>query len=192
MIDKVKFDSKIHHRRSIRLSHYDYAQPGGYFITICTQNRVCLFGEIVQGVMVLNDAGIMVEKCWHEIPQHFPQVTLDEYAIMPNHFHGIMVINYDIVGANNYSPGGSTTSVGANNYSPLRENKHGTSKTIGSIIRGFKIGVTKWCRQKSTDFVVWQRNYYERVIRDDNELNQIRQYVANNPVNWEMDENYMV
>jgi len=116
----------------------------GYFITLCTQNRACLFGDIIKGKMVLNDAGIMVEKCWNEIPQHFANVILDEHAIMPNHFHGIIMIDCDIVGAN----------VGANNYSPLRERKMGTSKTIGSIIRGFKIGVTKWFRQKSPDFVV--------------------------------------
>jgi len=147
MIYKLKYDATIHHRRSIRLPHYDYAQPGGYFIAICTQNRVCLFGDIINGKTVLNDAGMMVEKCWNEIPQHFPNAILDEYALMPNHFHGIIII------------------VGANNYSPLHNPRMGTSKTIGSIIRGFKIGVTKWFREKSPDFVVWQRNYYERVIR---------------------------
>lgn len=180
MINKPKCDAIIHHRRSIRLPHYDYAQPGGYFIILCTQNRAYLFGDIIKGKMVLNDTGIMVEKCWNEIPQHFANVILDEHAIMPNHFHGIIMIDCDIVGAN----------VGANNYSPLRERKMGTSKTIGSIIRGFKIGVTKWFRQKSPDFVVWQRNYYERVIRGEKELFEMRQYIINNPANWEMDENY--
>ena len=112
MINKPKDDAIIHHWRSIRLPHYDYAQPGGYFIALCTQNRAYLFGDIIKGKMVLNDTGIMVEKCWNEIPQHFANVILDEHAIMPNHFRGIIMIDCDIVGAN----------VGANNYSPLRKN----------------------------------------------------------------------
>lgn len=118
MINKPKCDAIIHHRRSIRLPHYDYAQPGGYFITLCTQNRACLFGDIIKGKMVLNDAGIMVEKCWNEIPQHFANVILDEHAIMPNHFHGIIMIDCDIVGAN----------VGANNYSPPTRTENGHVK----------------------------------------------------------------
>ena len=82
---------------------YDYSQEGAYFITICTQDRVCLFGDIVDGKMWLNDKGQHVEKCWHEIPVHFPNVALDEFVIMPNHVHGILVID-DIVGAKNFSP----------------------------------------------------------------------------------------
>ena len=178
MVYSTKFDSATHHRRSIRLSGYDYAKPGGYFFTICTQNRACLFGDVVDGMIVLNDAGKMVEKYWKEIPQHFPNVILDEHIIMPNHFHGIIMIACDIEG-----------NVGANNYLPLQRTI-GASKTVGSIIRGFKIGVTKWFRHKSPDFVVWQRNYYERIIRNEKELFETQQYIMNNPVNWEMDENY--
>jgi REP element-mobilizing transposase RayT len=91
------------HRRSIRLKGYDYSQEGAYFITICTQDRVCLFGDIVDGKMRLNDKGQHVEKCWHEILVHFPNVELDEFVIMPNHVHGILVID-DIVRAKNFSP----------------------------------------------------------------------------------------
>ena len=132
MINKPKCDAIIHHRRSIRLPHYDYAQPRGYFIALCTQNRACLFDDIIKGKMVLNDAGIMVEKCWNEIPQHFANVILDEHAIMPNHFHGIIMIDCDIVGAN----------VGANNYSPLRyaNGKWARQKQLGPLSVDLKLG----------------------------------------------------
>ncbi len=165
-MDKPEFDATKHHRRSIRLPHFDYAQPGGYFITVCTHNRSCLFGDIVNGEMVLNDAGKLVQKCWNEIPRHFPHVTSDEHVVMPNHFHGIIIIEHDL------------GNVGANNYLPLRRTT-GTSKTIGSIVRGFKIGVTKWSHQKSPDFVVWQRNYFERIILHEKELHETRQYIIN-------------
>jgi len=163
-------------RRSIRLQGYDYSQAGAYFVTVCTRNRACLFGAIVDGQMVLNDAGRAAKQCWNDIPVHFPHVELDEWVIMPNHIHGILVV---------------LDTVGANNYSPLQTNAilrpRGTSKTIGSVIRGFKIGVTKWMRQHTTIHDVWQRNYFEHIVRNDASLNRIREYIANNPLQWEWD-----
>ena len=88
----MAYDSHIHHRRSIRLKNYDYSKTGAYFVTICTHNRECLFGEIVNGVMVLNDAGRMVEKWWHELNRKFPNIQSDVHVIMPNHFHDIIII----------------------------------------------------------------------------------------------------
>jgi hypothetical protein len=88
----MKYNPEIHHRRSIRLKHYDYSQPGAYFVTICTHNRECLFGEIVSGAMVLNDAGKMVEKWWYELNTKFLNIEPDAHIIMPNHFHGIIII----------------------------------------------------------------------------------------------------
>jgi len=124
--------------------------------------------------MVLNDAGFIAEKCWNEIPAHFPHIELDEFVIMPNHVHGILSI---------------TAAVGAKNVSPLpSQQMHGPSKTIGSVIRGFKIGVTKWMRQNTPVYSVWQRNYYEHIIRDDASLNLIRQYIMENPSRWTEDE----
>ncbi len=110
----MKYDPQKHHRRSIRLKGYDYSQAGAYFVTICTQNRECLFGDIVDGEMMLNDAGQMVEQCWYDIPLHFPHAGLDEFVVMPNHIHGIVVINAN-VGAKN---------VGAKNFSPLLNKPH--------------------------------------------------------------------
>jgi REP element-mobilizing transposase RayT len=168
-------DKIYHHRRLMRLKSYDYSHPGAYFVTVCAHNREMLFGEITSGKIVLNEYGNIVVRCWREIAAHFPNTELDEFVVMPNHIHGIIWIN---------------NSVGANDYSPLQmpyKNIHGTSKTIGSIIRGFKIGVTKWLRQNTDHFSVWQRNYYEHIIRHDEELNRIRQYIIENPLKWDID-----
>jgi len=183
----MKYDPNKHHRRSIRLKGYDYSQPGAYFVTIVTHQRQCIFGRIVDGKMRLNEWGEIAKQCWNEIPQHYPNVTLDEYVIMPNHIHGIIILN-----DNNISTI-DTEIVGAKNFSPLQQNDHprGTTQTIGSIVRGFKIGVTKWFRQHTNIYIVWQRNYYEHIIRNEMELLRIRQYIVNNPMNWENDENYL-
>jgi len=100
----MTYNPDIHHRRSIRLRDYEYSQAGIYFVTICTQNRECLWGDVAGGQMRLNDAGRMVKQCWDEIPNHFPHVTLDTVAVMPNHVHGILTIDGTSVGAKNFSP----------------------------------------------------------------------------------------
>jgi putative transposase len=167
------YNPERYHRRSIRLKGYDYAQVGAYFVTICAHGQEFLFGEIVNGEMTLNETGRLVEQCWNDIPAHFPRVELDEFVIMPNHVHGILSI-IDAVGAKNFSPLPS-------------QQRAGTSKTIGSIIRGFKIGVTKWMRQHTPIHDVWQRNYYEHVIRDEADLIRVREYISVNPVRWAED-----
>ena len=115
--------TKTYHRRSIRLTGYDYTQIGHYFLTICTRNRECLFGEVQDGRMLLSSYGRMVNDCWQKIPNHFPQIVLHEYVIMPNHIHGIIEmdnntytngVDASVVGTNVGTP------VGANNYSPLQ------------------------------------------------------------------------
>jgi len=174
----MKYNPDIHHRRSIRLKEYDYSQAGGYYVTIVTQNRVCLFGDVVDGKMALNDWGRIAQQCWLEIPQHYPSVSLDEFIIMPNHTHGIIMIN-----------DGNQHIVGVQNFEPQRNQyQHIIPRSIGSIIRGFKIGVTKWFRKNTDVYNVWQRNYWEHVIRNDNDLNQIREYIINNPLKWELDD----
>lgn len=172
----MTYNPEKHHRRSIRLQGYDYSQPGGYFITICTHNRKCLFGDVVNGEMILNAFGDIVKNCWLEIPEHFPHVGLDEYVIMPDHVHGIIIIKNN-VGVQNFEP-------------PQNQYQKIIPKSIGSIIRGFKIGVTKWFRQNTDIYIVWQRNYYEHIVRNEYELNKIRTYIINNPKNWEFDKNY--
>ncbi|WP_076791310.1 transposase, partial [Chlorobium sp. KB01] len=166
-----------------------------------THNRFSLFGQITDAEMHLNDAGRMVERCWNEIPVHFPHVELDAFVVMPNHVHGIVVIAD--------SPSVGISSVGAKNFSPLHtilpnlrgqppitplqaRRPQGTSKTIGSIVRGFKIGVTTWMRQNTNVHDVWQRNYWEHIIRNEPELNRIREYIRDNPANWVSDSLYVV
>ncbi len=204
---------EMHHRRSIRLKGYDYSQEGLYFITINVQDRECLFGEIVvvtnndsprRQIMILNDAGKIAEQCWLAIPQHFPNVILHEYVIMPDHVHGIIEITKNVgetVGAKNDTPHCDVTMVddvgakndttncdvtmvgvtGAKNFSPPPS----PSRTIGSIVRGFKIGVTKWFVRS-----VWQRNYYEHIIRSADEYERIAEYIINNPAKWQKDKSF--
>ncbi len=183
----VKYDPALHHRRSIRLRGHDYAGRGVYFVTLQTSDFRPLFGTVVGERMALNDAGRAAAACWRAIPEHFPHAALDEWIIMPDHVHGIIVIRRDghpPVGAKNISPepgranGCSPGDKRANDYSPLRP--RGTSRTIGSIVRGFKIGVTKSLGGASA----WQRNYYDIIVRDRRALNNIRAYIRNNPANW--------
>ncbi|XPS82455.1 hypothetical protein Dvar_04730 [Desulfosarcina variabilis str. Montpellier] len=176
----MPYDPKIHKRRSIRLPGYDYASTGAYFITICTHQHECLFGIIDDGHLHLNDTGQMAQTCWNEIPDHFPHVRLDAFVVMPNHVHGILFISKNVI-------------VGAKNFSPLQPNRQakGTSKTIGSVIRGFKVGVTKWVRQNTSIQNVWQRNYWEHVIRSEPELKGLREYIHNNPNRWSLDRLYI-
>ena len=171
----MRYDPQKHHRRSIRLKGYDYSQSGWYFATICTQKREMLFGDVIDGKMILNDAGQVADKYWREIPEHYPNTNLDEYVIMPNHIHGIIVID-------------NTQNVGAKNISPLRSQFRSPSQTIGSIIRSFEIAVTKWFRKNTKIYMVWQRNYYEHIIRNENELNRIRKYIIENPLKWQDDK----
>lgn len=170
----------VRRRRSIRLRGYDYTRAGAYFITICTQHRRHRFGVIRNGVMILNDAGRVADECWRQIPDHFPNVELDEWVVMPNHIHGIIVI---------------TDPVGVNDHSPLRHpspatRPRGTSRTIGAMVRGFKIGVTAWYRRRSDTSKIWQRNYWEHIVRNEPELNRIRRYIAENPLKWDQDRLY--
>jgi putative transposase len=182
----MTYNPSIHHRRSIRLKGYNYSQAGLYFITICCNDRACLFGQIHNGIMILNDAGSTAQQCWVKIPAHFQNIVLHEFIVMPNHIHGIL----EIVGANNHSPDIHSPEQltqyvpsfdnKAKNISPLRS----PSQTIGSVVRGFKIGVTKWMRQNTNVHIVWQRNYYEHIIRDEQSFLKISEYILNNPKNW--------
>lgn len=164
------YNPRIHNRQSTRQKGYDYSQAGLYFITMCCYERACLFGNIMNGSMVLNDAGKIANACWLEIPQHFPHVVLHEYVIMPDHVHGII----EFVGAKNRT-------VGAKNLSPPQS----PSKTIGSVVRGYKIGVTKWMRQNTNVYHVWQRNYHDHIIQNKKSYHNISNYIKSNPTKWE-------
>jgi putative transposase len=189
----MNYIPQIHHRRSIRLKGYDYSQEGMYFVTICTQDRECLFGKIVGLKTILNNTGKIADECWLQIPEHFPNVILHEHIIMPNHVHGIIELADKSVGVEN---------VGVENFQPLQirnEFQKIIPCSIGSIIRGYKIGVTKWFRNnvgtqhylpQRENFQpqhIWQRNYYEHIIRDDQSYRTISDYIINNPSRWNED-----
>jgi REP element-mobilizing transposase RayT len=158
-------------RRSIRLPEYDYSGPGLYFVTICTDGRRCLFGEIVGQRMTLNESGRLVESCWREIPDHFSHIDLDDFVVMPNHLHGIV---------------GIAEPVGATHGSPPGTARGPTHRSLGAIIGTFKTAVAQRINRlrRTTGVSVWQRNYYEHIIRNERALDAIRQYIAENPRRW--------
>jgi REP element-mobilizing transposase RayT len=166
------------HRNSIRLPGCDYSLPGFYFITICTYQRECLFGEIKEGQMFLNENGKIVEQEWFKTPEIRKEIILDEFIIMPNHIHGIILINDQNTENNNII----VSSVGAKGSSPLRMQP----KSISSFVSGFKSSVTTQINtlRQTPGNPVWQRNYFEHIIRNDTVLQKIREYIINNPIKW--------
>jgi putative transposase len=197
--NNMSYNPDIHHRKSIRLKGYDYSQAGLYFITMCVQNRKCLFGKIVNDEMILNDAGKIADECWLKIPKHFPNSVLHEHIIMPNHVHGIVELTQNDVanvGAENFLPLQPPNESPAKNESPRNEFQKMIPRSIGSAVKGFKIGVTKWFRNNPAgeeDFLapqVWQRNYHEHIIRNEQSYQRISEYIINNPKNWKDDKFY--
>ena len=184
----MRYDPERHHRRSIRLRGYDYRAVGAYFITIVAQDRACLFGEVVDGEMRLSEAGRMVERWWLELNCRFPHVLTDAYVVMPNHFHGIVVI---------HSPPPDTTAppdVGADlRVCPDSMGAH-TGAPLPTIVQWFKTMTTnEYIRMVKhagwTPFQgrLWQRNYYEHIIRNERALERIRDYILTNPLHWHLD-----
>ena len=167
---------------STRLTGWDYSRNGYYFVTMCVKNRESVFGRFEHGEMILSDMGNIAEQCWRGIPVHFPFVKLDEFVIMPNHVHGIIIIDNNVETQNLASlPRHASSRHGkTNNFGPQ-------SKNLSSIIRGFKIGVKKWANINHIHFE-WQSRFYDRIIRDEKELLNIRNYIINNPVQWDDDE----
>ena len=195
------------------MKDYDYTATGYYFVTICIQNRECIFGDIINGEITLNEIGEIARQCWKDIPEHFTNVELDWYVIMPNHVHGIIIIENHRRGVkfnaptNNNSQYHSETysderieNVGVQNFEPLRNNpkpkihryQYIIPGSIGSIIRSFKSAVTRWCGKNSFRNFRWQRNFYDHIIRNKNELFHIRQYMINNPLNWHLDNHHPI
>ena len=166
------FDPNLHHRRSIRLKDYDYSQTGAYFITICTFDRKCIFGDISDGKMHLNQFGEIVKRCWLDLPNHYAHVILDTMVIMPNHIHCIIMLTDE-----------SNAGVG---LKPAPASKHG----LPEIIRALKTFSSRRINELrgTPGTPVWQRNYYEHVIRKEAKLDEIRRYIVNNPIKWELDE----
>jgi REP element-mobilizing transposase RayT len=166
----MRFDPQKHHRRSIRLRGYDYTQGGAYFVTTCVEKKRCAFGQIESGVTRLNVYGRIVEECWLAVAEHYPHVVLDENTIMPNHFHAIVII---------------TEPVGVGSPRP-------TKTTLGQIMGYFKYQSTRSinayrAERNLTPVYVWQRNYFERIVRNEKELDDTRRYIFENPLHWDKD-----
>lgn len=202
-----KYNHHIHHRRSIRLKGYDYSQAGLYFITICVQNREYLFGKIENGQLQLNDAGKMVENEWLKLPERFKNIQLHEYIVMPNHFHAIL----EIVGATRLvtqnetvatvrvslvdTQNGNDTEKGQpQGIAPTDAIKN---KTVGDMVGAFQSIVTvEYIRGVKTmgrtpfNGKLWQRNYYEHIIRNEQSYQIISNYIINNPEKWAEDKFY--
>ncbi len=211
----MSYDPRIHHRKSIRLKGYDYSQAGLYFLTICVQNRLCLFGDVVNGKMILNDAGRMVEREWLDLPQRFSCIKLHEFVVMPNHFHSIV----EILGATlvvapikpvapdepvaPINPVVSNKSVPPNK--PVIPNDESVQpqgiapsinpKTVGDMVGAFKSIVTveyirgvKQNNWQPFHGKLWQRNYWEHIIRDERSHHRISEYILNNPAKWDNDK----
>jgi putative transposase len=172
----MPYNSDIHRRRSLRLRNYDYSQAGAYFVTICTQNRECLFGEIADGEMMLNAAGRIVADEWMQTACIRKEIELDEWAVMPNHFHGIVVL---------------TDNVGAIHELPLQMTQmQRRNMMLPKLIGRFKMLSAKHINElrDTPRTALWQRNYWEHVICDEPELHRIREYICGNPARWTEDE----
>ena len=177
-------NSRDHNRRSIRLKGYDYSSPGEYFITICTNNRECVFGDVINSKMVLNNLGEIARKEWLNTENIRDNVKLDVFVIMPNHMHAIFRITHSVVGANGDSPLQQRHRIMDQNDKVTSSFKS-PSKTVGAIVRGYKGAVTTRINRlyPTPREKIWQRNYYEHIIRDDESLYRIRNYIKNNPGN---------
>ncbi len=181
----MKYNPQHLPRRSIRLPNYDYSRSGIYFVTICTHQKQCLFGEIDRGTMFLNQIGNIVRSEWLKSARIRKEIELDKYVIMPNHLHGIVNHHNDL----------KIGDQGAINYegailAPLQDISRGRKpRSLSSFVAGFKSSVTKrikvFCTQP--DPRIWQRNYYESIVRNERHLNQVRQYIIDNPQKWSED-----
>jgi REP element-mobilizing transposase RayT len=154
---------------------YDYSSPGAYFITVCAHDRACLFGDIADEVVSMNDAGRIVDEEWRRTSAIRKDVSIDAYVVMPNHFHGIVVL-HDCRGTARRAP-------------TVERFGRPVAGSVPTIVRAFKSAATKRINEfrNTPGAHIWQRNYYEHIVRDDDELNRIRQYIVDNPARWSQD-----
>ena len=221
----MNYNPAIHHRQSIRLKGYDYSSAGAYFITAVLQHRRHLFGRVCEGGMQLSEAGKIAQRCWEEIPDHFPLTAVDEFVIMPDHMHGIVIIlrgESSRGGVQLNAASKASLSIPLNDErlqlnaaskaslsAPLNDERFPLNapsktshtrkdnyfsiisprkKTLSVIIRTYKAAVTTICRENGIYEFQWQRNYHERIIRDEGGLAAVRRYILNNPAKWLRDK----
>ena len=192
---RKKYNPEIHHRRSIRIKEYDYSREGLYFITICTFNHACLFGHIDNGDMAMTEYGNIVYNEWLQTGEMRKNIILNEFVVMPNHIHGIIEINDST--RRGTMPRAlvhrETKRQGTKHCAPTEQFGKPTSNTIPTIVRGYKSTVTKQINtiRKTPGQPVWQRSYYEHIIRNEKSYNRISEYIRYNPEKWLQDKYYM-
>jgi hypothetical protein len=205
---------------SARLKGYDYSSPGEYFVTVCTDHHVNWFGTVIDGVVKYNDVGAIAQKMWMEIPNHYENVRLDEFIIMPNHVHGIIVIGGNEKRGGDAACGDDTAcrvstdgvrdtrgddTARRVSTDGVRDARGGDAicggdaacrvstngrASLGSIVGSYKSAVSHWCHSNGHNDFKWQTRFYDRIIRDERALNNIRKYIINNPLRWDFDRNH--
>jgi putative transposase len=184
----MKINPAMHHRQTTRLRHWDYSWGWWYYVTICVKEKRCDFGHVENDAIVLSNLGKTAKEFWIQIPLHHDGVELDDYVVMPNHLHGILILNDD-------SRRDLQLNVPATERSQLFNSKKEAMAALspkkGSlsvIVRTFKAAVTMWARGNRYQNFAWQARFYEHIIRNDADLTRIRTYIANNPLRWSLDE----
>jgi putative transposase len=202
-------------RKNIRLKDHDYSSNGLYFVTICTSGRRCSFGHVLDRCMVKNDIGEIAEKLWIEIPIHFPFVSLDNYIVMPNHVHGILILKHNppnstvdikcdhvcpshdmsiqITGDENVGPRHFVVTkdyerLGNSRHNCLNQFSKPISGSLSVIVNQYKAAVKRWCNANNHPEFAWQPRFYDRIINDPDEYVYVRDYITGNPLNWENDD----
>jgi putative transposase len=164
----MKYNPEIHHRHSLRLGNYDYSKNGNYFVTIVVKNRLLLFGNVINGTMNLNDAGKMIDNVWNNLPGYIHGIEIDCGIVMPNHFHGIIILNHKQIDQRLSLP------------EVMERFKSFTTHEYIDGVRNFN-----W---EPFQAKLWQRNYFDSIISDKKELNSLRKYIKENPEKWDQDE----
>jgi REP element-mobilizing transposase RayT len=189
-------------RKHLRLTDWDYSSEGVYFTTICCKDRQSYFGSISNNEIVLSEIGLIASQYWLEIPDHFPHVKLDEFIIMPNHIHGILILDYSLVGIRHgvslQSPSrdivGSCHDMTLHSKIESNQNINQFSKplknSISVIINQYKSSAKRWCNRNGFDHFQWQSRFYDQILHNENSIDKIREYICNNPKNWAEDELY--
>jgi putative transposase len=184
-------------RKHIRLSDWDYSSEGVYFITICCHDRESFFGRLIDKKMVISEIGKMAFQFWKEIPEHFYHVRIDEFVVMPNHIHGILILDYSLAGTRHGVSLHNTSNINVGPCHGMALHRNGTNQfskpvknSIPVIINQYKSTLKRWCNQNGFKYFRWQSRFYDHILRSEFSMNQVREYIITNPRNWLSDEMY--
>ena len=171
-----------HNRRTVRLREYDYSWPGWYYVTFCTHDRECWFGQIIGNGFCLTSLGELAGRYWREIPSHHPTTEMDTFVVMPNHLHGIIILtDTEPPNRRDVQLNVPTANINYSKISPQQ-------RSLAVIVRTYKAAVTTWGRAHGYAKFRWQQRFYDHVIRTEQDLHRLRHYIANNPMRWALDE----